>query len=120
MVRQAVYRDARRKKDQALLMYWQGFSAPEGAAMTKDFVGDVLYENEVLRIHKQKPSVSKMWGRKWIRRLLMGMRLFYMGLFLFLLYGWAIIMNALFGGIIALVVFGLVLFFVYRLIGKDD
>jgi len=119
-VRQAVYRDARRKKDQSVLLYWQGFSAPEGSAMTKDFVGDVLYENEILRIHKQKPSVSKLIWRKWMNRFLFGLRMFYFGLFGVLCYGWFLIFSALFGNLIAVGAFAVMLFLIYYLSRGDD
>jgi hypothetical protein len=120
LVRQSVFRDARKRKDQSIVLFWQSFSAPEGVPMTKDFVGDVLYENEILRIHKHKPSVSKLFWRKWTHRFMLGLRGFYFGLFLVLVYGWMLICNALFGWAVALGAAVVLLLLVYRSFGGDD
>jgi len=51
----------------AVILVWQGREAPEGEN-NMDVVRDaILAENDFTKVHKQKPSVSKLWVRRLVK-----------------------------------------------------
>jgi len=74
------------KKQKAIMVCWDGIATPEGCEMSKEFVENVLAENEEHKIHKQKVSVDKMFWRGLWRGFINLFRVIYLVVFLFFVY----------------------------------
>lgn len=94
LVKEGVYRDSRRKDD-AIVVVWHDVSGPEGSSMTKEFVKNVLLENEVLKQHRQKVSVSRMFWRKLVTWCVHGLRGGYFIFFCVIVFFFALLLYIL-------------------------
>lgn len=51
----------------SIMIVWQGRNAPEGEVENDDIKDATLAETDYTKLHKQKPSVSKLWVRRLLR-----------------------------------------------------
>lgn len=59
----SVFRD-RERKDDAIVVIWQGVAAPEGANQTRQFITDVFVDIEIKKMAHDRKKVNKIWHRQ--------------------------------------------------------
>ena len=62
---------------ESFVLIWQGTASPEGNPMTKDFATQILKEDAILKVHRGKMTVSRLWSRKLMAYLMLFVRFLY-------------------------------------------